>query len=83
MMTQDQANKLCEASELAFFRVDVCLGSPQSFTLDDKAQRCEHTDATNKAIEDAMKDDFQSLPLKGKRKLTASFDYRQYPTLSN
>ena len=53
MMNQAQANKLIEDNELAFFRADVCLGSPQSFSLEEKAAICDEMEATNKAIEDA------------------------------
>lgn len=62
MMNQAQATKLCEDNELAFFRADVCLGSPQSFTLEEKAAICDDMEATNKAIEDAIRKDFEALP---------------------
>ena len=62
MMAQAQANQLCEENELAFFRTDVCLGSPQSFTLEEKAKICDGMEATNKAIEEAIKKDFEALP---------------------
>ena len=61
-MDQAQANKLCEDNELAFFRADVCLGSPQSFTLEEKAKICDDMEATNKAIEDAIRKDFEAMP---------------------
>lgn len=61
-MDQDQATKLCEDNELAFFRADVCLGSPQSFTLKEKAAICDEMESTNKAIEDAVRKDFEALP---------------------
>ena len=62
MMNQSQVNQLCEDNELAFFRADVCLSSPQSFTLEEKAKICEDMDATNKAIEDAISADVEALP---------------------
>ena len=62
MMNQSQVNQLCEDNELAFFRADVCLSPPQSFTLEEKARICEDMDATNKAIEDAIRADFEALP---------------------
>lgn len=68
MTTQAQFDKLCKDNEIAFFRADVCLGSPQSFSLEEKAQICDDTEATNKAIEDAIRADFEGLPpqLQGK-----------------
>ena len=61
MMDQAQANKICEDNELAFFRTDVCLGSPQSFTLKEKARICDDMEATNKAIEDAIRKYFEAM----------------------
>ena len=51
-----------EDHELAFFRADVCLGSPQSFSLDEKKQICEEMEASTAAIDAALKADFESLP---------------------
>lgn len=62
MTAQAQYSKLIEDNELAFFRADVCLGSPESFSLEEKAAICEDMDATNKAIEDAIREDFNALP---------------------
>ena len=55
-------NQLREERELAYFRADVCLGSPQSFTLDEKREICEQMESTSKAIENAMRRDFEQLP---------------------
>lgn len=69
MMNQSQVNQPCEDNELAFFRADVCLGSPQSFTLEEKAAICDDMEATNKAIEDAIRKDFEALPSEFQGKL--------------
>jgi len=61
-MDQARVNQLCEANELAFFRADVCLGSPESYSLDEKAQICEGMEQTNAAIEDAIRKDFAEMP---------------------
>lgn len=58
----ENAQKLVEDEAMAYFRADVCLASPQSFTLDEKREICEQMEFTSKAIEDAMKKDFESLP---------------------
>lgn len=59
MTTHAQFSKLIEDNELAFFLADVCLGSPDSFSLEERAAICEDMDATNKAIEDAIRRDFE------------------------
>ena len=61
-MTIENATKLIEANEIAFLHADVCLGSPESYSLDEKRQICENIDATNAAIDAAMRADFEALP---------------------
>lgn len=58
----ENMQKLIEDEAMAYFRADVCLGSPESFSLDEKREICEQMESTSKAIEDAMKADFESLP---------------------
>ena len=62
MISQDQLGQLCEDNELAFFRADVCLGSPHSFTLEEKSKICDDMEKTNAAIEVAIRKDFESFP---------------------
>ena len=51
-------SELMEEHELAYFRADVCLGSPQSYSLDEKKQICKEMDASTKAVDAAMRADF-------------------------
>ena len=53
---------IIEESEMAFLRADVCIGSPQSFDLDEKRAICEGIDAVNAKAEEAMREDFNALP---------------------
>ena len=43
MKTQQEWNELREEHELAYFKADVCQGSPQSFSLDEKKQICNES----------------------------------------
>ena len=61
-MTIANANQLIEDNEIAFLHADICLASPDSYSLDEKRQICENIDATNAAIDAAMRKDFQELP---------------------
>lgn len=54
--------ELQQAEDMAYFRADLCLYSPESYTLEEKREICEQMESTSKAIEDAMKKDFESLP---------------------
>lgn len=58
----ENMQELIEDEAMAYFRADVCLGSPESFSLDEKREICEQMESTSKAIEDGMKADFESLP---------------------
>ena len=69
MMTNDQWQELTQEHELAYFRADVCLGSPQSFSLEEKKQICEDMDASTKAVDAALRADYWSLPAEARGKL--------------
>lgn len=47
---------------VAYFKADLCLSDPESFSLEEKREICEQMESTSKAIEAAMKADFESLP---------------------
>ncbi len=55
-------NQLIEDHELVYFRADVCLGSPQSYSLEEKKRICEEMKASTKAVDAAMRADFWSMP---------------------
>ena len=61
-MIDDQWNALGEDYELAYFRADACLGSPQSFSLEEKKQICADMEAGTAEVDAAMRADFESLP---------------------
>ncbi len=54
---------------MAYFRADVCLGSPQSFNLEEKKQICADMEASTKAVDAAMRADFWSLPAEARDRL--------------
>lgn len=60
-MDESHMRKLQEDNDMAFFRADLCLESPGSFTAGEMARICDEMNSTNKAIEDAMRADFESL----------------------
>ena len=62
MMTNDQWQELAEEHEMAYFRADVCLGSPQSFSLEEKKRICEEMEASTAEVDAALKKDYESLP---------------------
>ena len=61
--------ELQQAEDMAYFRADLCLYSPESYTLEEKRGICEQMESTSKAIEDAMRKDFENLPPEFRMKL--------------
>ena len=55
-------DELTQNEAVAYFRADLCLSDPDNYTLEEKREICEQMESTSKAIEDAMKKDFESLP---------------------
>ncbi|MBQ9044068.1 MAG: hypothetical protein IJ111_14790 [Eggerthellaceae bacterium] len=62
-------NKLIEANEIAFLHADICLASPESYSLDEKRRICEGIDASTAEVEAAMREDFQSWPPEAQAKM--------------
>ena len=71
MMDETTIKQLSEAEEMAYFRADICLATPESYTLEEKRQICEDTVATSKAVEDAMRADFEQMPPELRSRLLA------------
>lgn len=47
---------------MAYFRTDLCLSSPESYTLEEKKPICNDMAATSIAQLQAMREDFQGMP---------------------
>ena len=62
-------NELMEGHEIAYLRADICLSSPQSYSLDEKKRICEDMDASTNEVDSAMKADFESLPFEAQNAL--------------
>ena len=60
---------LQQAEDMAYFRADLCLYSPESYTLDEKRDICNEMVSSSKAILDAMREDFQAYPPEFRSKL--------------
>lgn len=61
-MTESQWMDLMTEHELAYFRADVCLGSPQSYSIEEKRAICEGMEASTAEVDAALRADFEALP---------------------
>jgi len=68
-MNETKMTELTQAEDMAYFRADLCLCSPESYSLDEKKEICNDLMATSKAMLDAMREDFQSYPPELRAKL--------------
>ena len=59
MMNEEKWEELKQEEEMAYFRADICLYSPESYSLEEKKQICNDMMSTSKAVLDAMRKDFQ------------------------
>lgn len=62
MINDTTWTELQQAEDMAYFRADLCLYSPESYTLEEKRDICNDMMSTSKAMLDAMREDFERLP---------------------
>ena len=60
---------LQQAEDMAYFKADICLHSPESYTFEEKKEICNDMISTSKAVLDAMRADFEQLPADARSKL--------------
>ena len=68
-MTTTNWEQLIEDHEVTFLRADICIGSPESYTLDEKRAICKDMEASTETIDAAMRKDFQSWPPQAQDKM--------------
>lgn len=61
-MNETKMTELTQAEDMAYFRADLCIYSPESYSLEEKKEICNDMMATSKAVLDAMRNDFERLP---------------------
>ena len=69
MMNEEKWEELKQEEEMAYFRADICLYSPESYSLEEKKQICNDMMSTSKATLDAMREDLEQLPPDARAKL--------------
>ena len=62
MMTDNQWKQFIENHEIVYLRADICLSSPESYTLNEKRKICEDMEASTAEADAAMRADFNELP---------------------
>ena len=68
MINEAKMTELTQAEDMAYFRADLCIYSPESYSLEEK-KICNDLMATSKAVLDTMREDFEQLPPDARAKL--------------
>ena len=68
-MNEAKMNELTQAEDMGYFRADLCLYSPESYSLEEKKEICNGMIESSKAVLDAMREDFESMPPDARAKL--------------
>lgn len=68
-MNEAKWEELRQDEEIAYFRAELCLSSPESYSLEEKKDICNGVMSTSKATLDAMRADFESMPPELRSKL--------------
>ena len=69
MINDEKWEELKQNEDMAYFRADLCLYSPESYSLDEKKEICNGMMETSRAMLDAMREDFESMPPELRSKL--------------
>lgn len=69
MMNEVKWQEVQQADDMAYFRSDLCLSSPESCTLEEKRDICNEMVSSSKAVLDAMREDFEQLPPEARARL--------------
>ena len=69
MISKAKMTELSQTENMAYFRADLCVYSPESYTLKEKRDICNDMISTSKAVLDAMRADFEQLPADARSKL--------------
>lgn len=56
MLDQNKVTELIQAEDMAYFRADLCLYSPKSYSIEEKRQICNDMISTSKAVLDATRE---------------------------
>ena len=58
MISKAKMTELSQTENMAHFRADLYVYSPESYTLEEKRDICNDMISTSKAVLDAMREDF-------------------------
>ncbi|MDY3753267.1 MAG: hypothetical protein SO024_03215 [Collinsella sp.] len=68
-MSDEEVRQLMEEHEMAYFRGDLAISSPESYSIDEMKEISAAMDASTAEVDAAMRSDFEALPPEMKVKM--------------
>lgn len=62
MISEEEYRRMLEDHEVAYFRADLALSDPESYSPEEKAEIIEGMRSSTEEAERAMREDFESMP---------------------
>lgn len=70
MINEAKMTELTQVEDMTYFRADLCIYSPESYSLDEKKEiRSDMMGVSEAVLADAMREDFERLPPDARAKL--------------
>ena len=69
MLSEEEYRQLLEDHEVAYFRADLALSDPESYSIEEKRGIIEGMRESTEKVDRAMREDFESMPPEMQRRM--------------
>lgn len=69
MFSEEEYRQLLEDHEVAYFRADLALPDPESYSIEEKRGIIEGMRESTEKVDRAMREDFESMPPETRRRM--------------
>lgn len=69
MLSEEEYRQLLEDHEVAYFRADLALSDPESYSIEEKREIIEGMRESTEKVDRAMREDFESMPPEMRRRM--------------
>ena len=69
MLSEEDYRQLLEDHEVAYFRADLALSDPESYSIEEKREIIEGMRESTEKVDRAMREDFESMPPEMQRRM--------------
>ena len=69
MLSEEEYRQMLEDNEVAYFRADLALSDPESYSIEEKREIIEGMRESTEKVDRAMREDFESMPPEMERRM--------------